>query len=98
MSIIGIVGKSGSGKTTAANIIKELFPAYTIVSFADKIKKVCSIVFDEDINLYYDENTKQNNAKGTNVSRRKIMQITGSFFRSFNDSIFCQIPEIESKI
>ena len=43
---IAIYGQMCSGKTTVANIIKELHPEYEIFSFGQKIKDIAKDLFD----------------------------------------------------
>lgn len=44
--IIGICGAKGSGKSTTANILKELVPGAVDIAFADPMKEFCKKVFD----------------------------------------------------
>ncbi len=43
--IIGLCGSAGAGKDTVGGIIKELYPEFELVSFADGLKKVVSALF-----------------------------------------------------
>jgi hypothetical protein len=44
--VIGLTGFKQSGKSTSASIIKELYPKAKEVALADKLKDVCSVVFN----------------------------------------------------
>ena len=76
-NLIGIIGKKGSGKDTAANYIIQKNPTYLKYSFADPLKKVCSILFNftED-QLYGDK--KEEIDKNWDITPRKIMQYIGT--------------------
>ena len=44
----------------SSNTVHE-YPLVTSVAFADKLKEICSIMYDIDINLFYDRISKENN-------------------------------------
>ena len=46
---IAICGKMGSGKSTAANFLKELYPEFYITSFAKKLKIIAKELFNMTI-------------------------------------------------
>jgi hypothetical protein len=46
MKLIGLCGQKGSGKTTVANMIRELRPGTALIAFADPLKEFCSKVLD----------------------------------------------------
>ena len=54
MSLIGIIGKKSSGKTTLGNRIAILLGGVEY-AFADPLKSVCSIVYDLDHEQLYGE-------------------------------------------
>ena len=61
MAIISITGKIGSGKDTAAEIIKELAPEYgwEIKKFAGKLKTVASILTNIPVEKFEDQEFKK---------------------------------------
>lgn len=61
MAIISITGKIGSGKDTAAEIIKELAPEYVweIKKFAGKLKTIASILTNIPIEKFEDQEFKK---------------------------------------
>ena len=74
MILIGISGKKTSGKTTCAEIIKELFPNKTIIiNFGDAVKESLKVIFDfSDSELYGDDKEKVN--EFWNITPREVMQ------------------------
>ena len=90
MLIIAITGNANSGKTTLNNMIKKNLVNYNVCEyiFAEKIKKTCSILFDEPIEYYDDQNKKLLSPEGIKYSRRVIMQKIADFYRSINMEIF----------
>lgn len=74
MILIGISGKKTSGKTTCAEIIKELFPDKTIIiNFSDAVKESLKVIFDfSDSELYGDDKEKVN--EFWNITPREVMQ------------------------
>lgn len=59
MKVIGFVGPKGSGKDTAADILKELKKADGKLSFAGPLKELCSEVFNIPIQLFQDPILKE---------------------------------------
>lgn len=64
MKVIGISGKKGSGKNYIAEVIAEL--AYLKgkstreISFADKLKDMCSLLTGINLSYFYDQYAKEN--------------------------------------
>lgn len=96
MRVIGILGHAQSGKTTVSNILSELLPESKQFAFADKIKKIASIAFEETIEQI--DNGKTECPSGTQWTRRKILQSIGDFFRSIKPDIFTSLPESWNQI
>lgn len=59
MKIIGFVGPKGSGKDTAADLLKEMGKARGKVSFAGPLKDMCAEVFDIPPNFFHDPDLKE---------------------------------------
>lgn len=59
MKIIGFVGPKGSGKDTAADLLKELKKSSGKLSFAGPLKELCSQVFDVAPQLFHDPVLKE---------------------------------------
>lgn len=45
MRVIGITGKAGAGKDTAATLLSKMYPNSRIYHFADPLKEACSAAF-----------------------------------------------------
>lgn len=59
MNLIGLSGKMGVGKTTVANMIKELVPGAERVAFGDLVKKEVAERYDLPLfTLYYNKNAE----------------------------------------
>lgn len=97
MNILGIAGKSCSGKNTIANLLVEIFKSnfqlkFYQVAFADYLKLLCKSHFklsDEQVNGNKKEMIDlrfQKRGEGSNVpaywTPREIMQGIGAFYRS----------------
>lgn len=57
--IISLVGVKRSGKSTAAEIIHDMFPDANNIAIADKLKQVCSDAFDLDSIHFYSQLLKE---------------------------------------
>lgn len=57
--IIALSGSKGSGKTTTFDIIKELRPDVIEVTFAGKLKEVCSEVFNIPLETFHRPDLKE---------------------------------------
>lgn len=55
--IIGFAGVKRSGKDTCANVLVKKF-GFRKVSLADELKTIASKVFNINLNVFYDDNTK----------------------------------------
>ena len=74
MKLIGITGKKGSGKSTAAKLLSEQF-GYVTRSFADPIREICKILGISDYYLTEDKNAV---IPHLGKSARFIMQTFGT--------------------
>jgi thymidylate kinase len=83
MVLIGLSGKKGSGKDTAALIIQELYPELTIIPFAGKLKKIVSILTDTSIEDNY--NNKDLIPNGFKSSIGVYQQLVGNTLRNVID-------------
>lgn len=59
MRVIGFVGPKGSGKDTAADLLRELKKAHGRISFAGPLKEICSKVFSIPSTLFHDPDLKE---------------------------------------
>jgi len=59
MIIIAFAGVKQSGKDTACDVVEENFKNTTRLTFAEKLKTVCSKVFDLDMKHFTDNNLKE---------------------------------------
>lgn len=88
--IIALSGKSGSGKTYIANIIKKQLSYsdmnFRIVSFADKLKKHCKFLsmYDIDINGDKSQNT------GLGLTYGQLLQKEGKRLKKYDPYIFAR--------
>jgi hypothetical protein len=80
--IIGFGGEAGHGKSTCANIAEQWFLengySVKVISFADKLKEVCKIMFrlsEKDLNTQIGKSTYRNHIRTT---PREIMQKFGT--------------------
>jgi len=92
MTIIGILGRKGSGKDTAANYIVDKFN-FTKIAFADPLKNICAQLFDFDYEQLYGDK-KEIFDDFWKVTPRSVFQFIGTdLFRNQMHSI---IPNINS--
>jgi dephospho-CoA kinase len=99
--MIGISGKIGSGKDTACDIIISHDPTWTRVAFADKLKKIVSILTNQE------EVTRYDKIKYTKVSEEytigQLYQIVGTGMKELiNNNIWIKSlftdPSLPTKI
>lgn len=63
MSIIGISGYIGSGKTTLGNILKDLIPNSELKSYGDKLKQIASLLTGIPVEKFEDQEFKKKTFK-----------------------------------
>jgi len=80
--IIGLSGKSQSGKDTVANILKNKF-GFHLISFADAVKELCSESFDIPIEYFYKTELKDCTDNFIIVGRESSVSKMISIFRSY---------------
>ena len=76
--VINLTGKNGCGKDTSARLIKELcefsyFVDSEIISIADPIKQVCSILTNEPLSNFNDRIKKESKLDNLDITRRDFM-------------------------
>lgn len=87
MNIIGFSGLMGSGKSTAANYVRDMH-SYKILSFAAPLKKAAEIIFDLDP-MAFSEDGKKVIDPYWGITRREMLQKLGTecmrnvFFNDF---------------
>jgi hypothetical protein len=90
--LIGISGKFGVGKDTAANWICERWPEYQVVPFADALKRVVSIMTSTSYESQFTREGKATVPPGFKYSVGKYQQIIGQFGREeFREDIWVNI-------
>ena len=78
--LIGITGKRGHGKTTAANVLIRDF-GFIEYSFAKPLKEICKIMFRlTDEQVYGDYKIKEKIDERIGRSPREILQLIGTEF------------------
>lgn len=84
MMVIGLAGKSGSGKTTTAQMISDWCSANYVLffqdSFARKLKEVCNTLFGWTDAQMDDQGFKSGrfDSKYSNMTRRDVMESLGT--------------------
>lgn len=90
--LIGITGKRGSGKSTAAKSLKRL--GFFEVSFAEPLKEATKIIFGlTDEEVYGDYKIKETVIPELGVSPRKILQKFGT--EVMREFIHVALPELK---
>lgn len=77
MKLLGISGKAGAGKDTAAEFFHDEF-LWDIYHFADPLKAACSAAFGIPLNHFSDRELKEKNNSYWNASPREIAQLVGT--------------------
>ena len=72
--IIGLIGVKGSGKTTAAEYIESQIPNIKHVSFASRLKQVCSKITDQPIEYFEKQELKELEYKPRALSHFDIIK------------------------
>lgn len=87
--IIGLSGHIKSGKTTAANLIKES-KKYTEKYFAFKLKFIAAFLTGDDIKNFETQEGKEGFLSEWGMTRRKMLQILGteSLRNNFHDNVW----------
>ena len=81
--IIGLIGKSGSGKTTVADYLHAYYGVSSI-AFATPLKEALSIIFNED----FEKGDRNIPIPGTTVCKRKIMCDVSDYLKSVDSKVF----------
>lgn len=97
---IGISGKTGSGKNTLADIIKDEFPFYfEEYAFANRLKKVTSILTGVPLNNFHSKEGKAVLPSGFNYTCGQLLQIVGEgLCKSIDENLWVKCLDQESKI
>lgn len=90
--LIGISGKFGVGKDTAAEWIREMHPEYKIVPFADALKRVVAIMTSTTYESQFTREGKAAVPDGLEHSVAKYQQIVGMLAREqFGENVWVNI-------
>lgn len=97
MRLIGLTGKSGSGKDTVGDYISSKYDCRKM-SFAARVKSLCSIVFDLPIKYFYDVKLKDTKHMKYLKTPRELMQkFATDFIRDNIDEDFW-VKKLENDI
>lgn len=88
-NIIGISGKLGSGKTTAAKYLAK--HGYTIVNYADILKCSAAAILGVDKSLCYTREGKNTIIPELNITIGAFLQQYGTAMRSIDDDIWVKL-------
>jgi hypothetical protein len=86
--IIGISGKIGSGKDTLADVIMQYDHKWTKRGFADKLKRVCSIITNTSIQEQYDRSGKNTYLGGWGFTIGQMQQHIGVKMREIDPNFW----------
>jgi energy-coupling factor transporter ATP-binding protein EcfA2 len=79
--IVAFGGRAGSGKSTAAMLLRSLLPQKIVVlSFATPVKAIASIVGGSDCTTKTDKNSTPPTLADTDLTWRRLLQIVGTEF------------------
>jgi hypothetical protein len=78
--LVGIAGKAHSGKDTFAQVF--ISGGYHRVGFADALKQVVALIANEDPELYFDAQTKEEFTPALGMTRRAALQGVGQGIRN----------------
>lgn len=92
LNLIGVSGKSGSGKSTVCHYFREKYVDVYIENFADFLKAAASHAFGIDEKYFYDPELKEKVFVEWGVSPRQIAQFLGT--EMFRDTVEKLIPGI----
>lgn len=76
--IIGLHGKAGSGKDTAAAYMSALTNDYGLAAFADPIRRAACIIFDLDMSYFIDRKKKEKVVPRWGITPREMLQKLGT--------------------
>jgi len=76
--IIGLAGRAGSGKNTAADILCELMPGARQIAFADPLKRIAADLYNLHPNQLIDREWKEQVIPEWGLSPRQILQRLGT--------------------
>lgn len=101
--LIGILGRSRSGKDTVANIISKLYPNYVICRFAQPIKNALQEIYNFTPEQLEDDQKELVDPR-YNISPRQAMQEMTYFYLNkhgagfFSDKLFSQFDNKNNQI
>jgi len=87
MRIIAISGKAGAGKNTVAKMLHDIDPNYTIISFGDKLKEICSSLTSIPVHHWEQRKFKEQHQDRLGCSGREYMVRIGQALRNADPDI-----------
>jgi dephospho-CoA kinase len=75
--LIGIAGKAGSGKTTAAEYLRTNY-CFDHKNFADPLKETAAVLTGLPLGIFYDEELKEKHIDWLYMSPRELLQKLGT--------------------
>lgn len=88
--IIGVSGKKRSGKDTFFNVLHKYNSEYVNIKFADKLKKICSILTGLPSKYFYDAKNYNIYLETWGMNIRQLMQKIGTdvFRNNFDEDVW----------
>ena len=95
--LIGITGRAGAGKDTAASIIKQfLYSDYSLYTLAGPLKAGCSLLFGWTMDQLEDREFKEAIDPKWGFSPRRAMQLLGTEYgRTLREDLWVHMAQVQ---